>query len=322
MSPKTLEFGFLLPTRAAVMESGSPLDLSSLLEMAAEAEELGYDSIWIGDSVLARPRFEALTTLAAVAARTHQVRLGTAVYLSALRHPVLLANTVANLDILSAGRVTLGLGIGTHAPSVEAEFVNCGIPFRQRIGRFEEGISIMRRLWKGEKIDFRGKYYEVHGCSLGLHPKQTGGPPIWLAGRGEKAYRRVVLLADGWVPISPTPEVFAEGWTRIQALAAEAGRSLETLRPALYVTLTAHSDRNQALREMETYMEAYYGVPYAIMSQMQGCCPGTPLECRNWLQEFIRQGARSLVLRFASPKPAEQLRFFAREILPALVSVS
>lgn len=300
------------------MESSSPPDFTPLLEMAVEAEELGYHSVWVGDSVLARPRFEALTTLAAVATRTRNVKLGTAVYLSPLRHPVLLANTIANLDILSGGRIILGLGIGSRNPSVEQEFANCGVPIGQRVGRFEEGIAIMRRLWKGEQVDFRGKYFEVDGCSLGLRPRQPLGPPVWLAGRGGNAYRRVALLADGWIPISPTPQVFAEGWTKIQALVAEAGRPPETLTPALYVTLTAHTDRNQARREMEAYMEAYYGVPYTVMSQMQGCCAGAPAECRDWLREFIRQGARSLVLRFASPKPAEQMRFFAREILPAV----
>lgn len=320
MTAKALEFGVLLPTRGAVMGKSSPPDPSPLLAMATEAEELGYDSVWVGDSLLARPRFEALTTLAAAAARTRRVKLGTAIYLSPLRNPVLLANTAANLDLLSGGRLILGLGVGTRSPSVISEFANCGVPFDHRTGRLQEGVEIMRRLWRGEQVDFRGEHYDLHGCALGLRPRQPSGPPIWLAGKGENAYRRVALLADGWLPISPNPEAFAAGWARIRALAAATGRPEGAILPALYVTLSAHADRERAAADLKAYMEAYYGVPYSTMSKIQGCCAGTPEECARWLAAFLRQGPRCLVLRFASAEPEEQMRLFAREILPMLNS--
>lgn len=320
MAAKTVEFGVLLPTRGLLMETTSPPDPSPLIAMAAEAEELGYDSVWVGDSLLARPRLEALTTLAAAAAHTRRVKLGTAVYLSPLRNPVLLANTVANLDLLSGGRMILGLGIGSRSAAVRAEFANCGIPFDQRVGRLQEGIEIIKGLWRGEPLDFQGRYYELRGCRLGLRPLQPSGPPIWLAGRGEKAYPRVSRLADGWIPISPTPEIYASGWTRIRVLAAAAGRSLEKFTPALYTTMTAHADRHRALTKMKSYMETYYGVPYSTISQVQGCCAGTPEDCADWIRRFLVEGPQALVLRFASPDPAEQMRFFAREILPAVNS--
>ena len=101
-------FGFLLPTREMVMNHEVP-NFSQILELAEHAEALGFDSVWVGDSVLARPRFEALTTLAAVAARTQRVRLGTGVLLPMLRHPVLLANEVASLDHVANGRLILGV---------------------------------------------------------------------------------------------------------------------------------------------------------------------------------------------------------------------
>src|ERR671922_1093506 len=104
-------FGLLLPTREIVMNQEVP-DFPQILDLVERAEELGFDSVWVGDSVLARPRFEALTTLAAVAARTTRVRLGTAVLLPMLRHPVVLANQIANLDLVAKGRLILGVGIG------------------------------------------------------------------------------------------------------------------------------------------------------------------------------------------------------------------
>ena len=101
-----LKFGYLVPTRDAVMRApDGRADVARMIELAVRAEEKGFDSVWIGDSILARPRFEALTTLAAIAARTRRVELGTAVYLSALRHPIPLAHTVGNLDLLSGGRL-------------------------------------------------------------------------------------------------------------------------------------------------------------------------------------------------------------------------
>src|SRR6185295_4985527 len=101
-------FGFLLPTREIVMNQEVP-NFRQILELAERAEGLGFDSVWVGDSVLARPRFEALTTLAAIAGRTQRVQLGTAVLLPMLRHPVVLANEVANLDHIANGRLILGV---------------------------------------------------------------------------------------------------------------------------------------------------------------------------------------------------------------------
>ena len=121
MANGNTSFGYLLPTREVVMAAGDP-DFASMIDLAETAEGLGFDSVWCGDSVLARPRLEALSTLAAIAGRTQRVKLGTAVFLPALRNPVVLANEVANLDIISKGRVILGVGIASKTPSVEKEF--------------------------------------------------------------------------------------------------------------------------------------------------------------------------------------------------------
>src|SRR6476469_10509119 len=103
-------FGVLLPTREAVISGRS--DPSVLFRLAERAEVLGFHSVWVGDSLTARPRIDALTTLAAVGARTRRVRLGTAIFLAALRHPILLAYQLASLDWISSGRMDLGIGFG------------------------------------------------------------------------------------------------------------------------------------------------------------------------------------------------------------------
>ena len=118
MANNSTAFGYLLPTREVVMAPGDP-DFGSMIGLAEAAEGYAFDSVWCGDSILARPRLEALSTLSAIAGRTKRVKLGTAVFLPALRNPVVLANEVANLDIASQGRVILGVGIATKTPTVE-----------------------------------------------------------------------------------------------------------------------------------------------------------------------------------------------------------
>src|SRR5580693_5991023 len=137
------QIGYLLPTRERVME-GRPRT-ASLLELAARAESLGFDSVWVGDSLLARPRHDPLTLLAAVAGRTRKVALGTAVFLPALRNPVVLAHQLATLDQISEGRLVLGAGIASDVPNVRAEFAAAGVPFEGRVGRMMEGPRLVDR---------------------------------------------------------------------------------------------------------------------------------------------------------------------------------
>ena len=140
-----VEFGILLPTREAVM-SGRP-ETAPMLAMAERAEAVGFDAVWIGDSLTARPRHEPLTLLAAVAARTRRVRLGTAVLLPALRNPVVLAQIVGTLDRIAEGRVILGVGIAADTPAIRKEFAAAGVPWDRRVGRFLEMLEICRALW-------------------------------------------------------------------------------------------------------------------------------------------------------------------------------
>src|SRR5262245_51930599 len=146
----TVEFGILLPTREAVM-SGH-LDSAPLLTMAERAEAVGFDAAWIGDSITARPRHEPLTLLAAVAARTRRMRLGTAVLLPALRPPVVLAHIVGTLDRIAEGRVILGVGIATDTPAIRKEFAATGVPWDRRVGRFLETLEICRALWTRDHV--------------------------------------------------------------------------------------------------------------------------------------------------------------------------
>src|SRR5215469_949473 len=148
--------GYLLPTREQLL-AGQPR-AAPLLELAERAEALGYDSLWVGDSLLARPRHDPLTLLAAVAARTRRVEIGTAVFLPALRNPVILAHQLATLDRLSEGRLVIGAGIASDLANVRAEFAAAGVPFEGRVGRMMEGLRLARALWTGSTVDWHGRW--------------------------------------------------------------------------------------------------------------------------------------------------------------------
>jgi alkanesulfonate monooxygenase SsuD/methylene tetrahydromethanopterin reductase-like flavin-dependent oxidoreductase (luciferase family) len=311
---QAVSFGLLLPTREMVMNQERP-DFRQLIALAGRAEEMGFDSVWVGDSILARPRLEAFTTLAAIASRTQRVKLGTAVLLSALRHPVLLANEAANLDLLSAGRVILGLGIATKTPSTQAEFAACGVDFGRRIGIFEEGVTLMRRLWTEQSVTFAGRHFRLDNIRLGLRPYQASGIPIWLAGSVDNALRRVARLGDGWFPNPPSPQVFRQQWQQLLTFGRDLGKEMQQVHRAIYTTLNINNNVSQAEQEMRAFIEGYYHTPFDAMRRLQSICFGTPDTCVTWLNEFIDAGTQTIVLRFGSPDQFGQLERCAQDVL-------
>jgi alkanesulfonate monooxygenase SsuD/methylene tetrahydromethanopterin reductase-like flavin-dependent oxidoreductase (luciferase family) len=175
----SLRIGYLLPTREQIME-GRP-QAAPLLALAERAEGLGLDSVWVGDSLLARPRHEPLTLLAAVASRVKRIEMGTAVLLPALRNPVVLAHQIATLDQIAQGRLILGVGIAADVANIRAEFTAANVPFEKRVGRLLEGLRLARALWTGQPVDWDGRW-KVEGGVLGPTPHRPGGPPIWMSG--------------------------------------------------------------------------------------------------------------------------------------------
>src|SRR3981189_291433 len=194
--------GYLLPTREQVMQ-GRP-EAAPLLALAERAEGLGYDSIWVGDSILARPRHEPLTPLSAGAARTRHAELGTAVLLPALRNPVVLAHGIATLDQISEGRFILGVGIASDVPNLRAEFVAGGVPFEKRVGRMLEGLRRCRELWTGQPVTWNGRWV-MENAVLGPVPHRPGGPPLRIGGTGGATPERGRRLYAGLVPKAPDP---------------------------------------------------------------------------------------------------------------------
>lgn len=305
-----VKIGYLLPTREQSLLGTH--DLGRLVGQARRAEELGLDSVWAGDSPITRPRADPLLLLAAVAEATERVELGTAVLLPALRHPILLAHQLATLDRLSTGRLIVGMGGGFPNPQTRTQFAAVGVDFDRRIGRLAETVDVMRQLWSGRTVTHHGEHFAFDEVRLAPPPSQPAGPPIWLAGSGEPALRRVARLADGWLPYPVTAAVYARQREVIEQAAARP------VTPALYATLCLDDDPERARSRMRTSIERYYDAPFEFISSIQALFAGTAREAADWLHGYLAAGARHLVIRLAVDDHTAGLEEFAERVLPRL----
>ena len=298
MDLSKINFGVLLPTREAIMSGRA--DPSSLYQIAERAESLGFHSIWVGDSLTARPRIDALTTLAAVGARTQRVRLGTAIFLAALRNPILLAYQLASLDWLTSGRVDLGVGYGRpKEPASEHEFEVLGLNPSARMKMSEEIVHVMRRLWRENDVSYEGKFTRFEHVTIEPKPAQPGGVPIWLASNNvEPGLKRVARLADAWINNIKSPEVYGECWQKIRAYAADAGRDPGAIHPGIYFTLAAGG--KDAVVEGQQFLAQYYSRSYEAVANAMLCVTGSWDEVIDWTEKYVEAGARTVVLRFAA----------------------
>jgi alkanesulfonate monooxygenase SsuD/methylene tetrahydromethanopterin reductase-like flavin-dependent oxidoreductase (luciferase family) len=307
-----LKFGILLPTREVIM-SGAP-DPSRILHLADRAEALGFDSVWVGDSVTAKPRLEALTTLAAVAGRTRRVRLGTAVFLAALRNPILLAHTIASLDWISAGRVDLGIGYSRpNDPVQEQEFAMLGLAASRRIKISEELIEVMRRLWRQNDVSHEGSFSRFEHVTLEPKPVQPGGVPIWLASNNvEPGLRRVGRMGDGWLNNITETAVYRECLEKIRTYAEEAGRDPGAVEPGLYFTCAAGGQ--EAISEGQAFLAQYYNRPYEKVAKAMLCVMGSWDAVIDAIEAYRDAGARVVVVRFATRDQMGHLEGFAKAL--------
>ena len=230
----SIRIGYLLPTRERVM-AGQP-QAAPLLELAERAERLGFNSVWAGDSLLARPRHEPLTLLAAVASRVRRVDLGTAVLLPALRNPVLLAHQVATLDQVTEGRLILGVGIAADVPNIRQEFTAAGVPFEKRVGRLLEGLRLARSLWSGKAVDWNGPVESRtrHPWPDTIPSRRAPDLDRRLVARNPRSRGSLLrrLAAD-----RADADQWARLWNEVKEIARTAGRDPNALTGAMYLTV-------------------------------------------------------------------------------------
>jgi probable F420-dependent oxidoreductase len=276
-------------------------DAQALVGLAVRAEELGFHSVWVHDHVFNvghvrerigdRPYYEPLALLSFVAARTSRVRLGTSVLVLPYHNPIRLAKTAATLDVLSGGRLILGVGVG----AIESEMEALGTPFKERGAFTDEAIAVMRELWTNDSPRFDGRYSRFAG--MPFSPKPLQKPiPIVIGGVSRAAIRRAARSGDGWQPLGFSPDALAREMVTLREEARACGRDLAAIPVAISTSLGTSARGRHALG-------------------------GKPAEILENARAFSRIGVDTLVISITTSDPREAreaLEMVGRDVLPLL----
>jgi alkanesulfonate monooxygenase SsuD/methylene tetrahydromethanopterin reductase-like flavin-dependent oxidoreductase (luciferase family) len=327
-------FGLTLTNRAVVLGMVSAGDL---IDLTVQAEASGaFDTVWAGDSLLAKPRLESVSLLSALAGATRRIRLGVGCMATFVhRHPVMLAHQWASLDVLSGGRSWLAVCLGgpDEASAAQAlEHRAMGVQSSERVERLEEGIVILRKLFHEKGASHAGRFYRFENVTIEPRPIQQPCP-IWIASNPtgltwkggasasspavERGLRRVARYADGWMTNKVSPDEFRHQWSRITAMAREEGRDASTLGSALYHNIHIDEDRGRALAESKKFLDTYYTSNFSAAFVEGWTVAGGPKECVAQLRAYFDAGLGHVALRLTSWDQRGQLRRFLDEVAPA-----
>ena len=300
------------------------------------AEAAGFDSVWLGEHHNNPVLYPApLLGLAAIAARTSRVSLGTGVLLLPLYHPMGVAEEGAMVDMISGGRLILGVGAG-YAPE---EFAAFGLSVKQRGSRLEEGAALLRRLWTETHVTHQGRYYHVEDATVGPRPVQQPAPPIWFGAWTAPAIDRAARLGDAWLggPSAALTELSSCAKSYRQAR-AEMGKEPGEVAAFRYVFVADTAE--QALASAgDSFIQAYENMhfrwPHPVIKRPPGeltierlaenrIILGDPDTCVREISRFRQElGLTHLICRFSVPGISREasmasLDLFAREVMPAL----
>ena len=337
MSDWPLEFGINLNNREPLI--APDYDVPMLLDLAEAVEEAGFDSVWVGDSLFSKPRYEPISLLSAISQRTSRVRLGTACMVTATRNPLYLALEWATLDVISGGRTILGAGKGNPEEGVRREFAALGLDPDRRGTIFDEGLAVLRALWTEGRVDFHGRYFDYDdisffsGTELGpLMPIQRP-PPIWVISnprltgdapadvmkrRVERACRRIVEYGDGWMTCcrAQHPNELVEQLEAIERYADEHDADFSRLTISYQVTMNIGESEAEARTAFDEYISKYYPELSKAMDLSNWGPVGTPDQIAEWIRTFAEAGVGHFICRFGAIDQFGQVERFANEVLP------
>jgi alkanesulfonate monooxygenase SsuD/methylene tetrahydromethanopterin reductase-like flavin-dependent oxidoreductase (luciferase family) len=328
-------FGLTLANRGVIIGA---IKTHDLFEMAQRAEESGVvDTVWVGDSLLAKPRLESVTLLSALAAVTGKVRLAVGCMATFVhRHPILFAQQWASLDVISNGRAWLAVCLGgpdEQSPAQALEHAVMGVKSNERVRRMEEGIVILRKLLTEENASYQGEFYQFEGVTLQPRPVQKP-VPIWIASNPtgltwrdgasalppvvERGLRRVARYADGWMTNKVSPDQFRDQWSRILTMAKEEGRNPNTIGSSLYHNMNINEDRQAALQESKAFLDKYYTFNFSPAFVEGFTTAGSPKRCIEEIKSYFDAGLSHITLRMASWDQRGQFERFLSEVAPAV----
>src|SRR5579859_298209 len=318
-----MRFGLTLPNRGVLFGVTTPEQMLRMAEIADESDV--FQSVWVGDSLLGKPRMESIALLGGLAARTRRVRLGPACMASfPLRDPVLLAYQWASLDLLAAGRTVLVAytGIVPQAGGrIEGQLY--GLQNKDRVKRLIEWITLVKRLWTEDDVSFEGEHYRCEHITIEPKPAARPHPPIWIANNSqrdratiERTHLRVVRHADGWETSLCDAEDLRWRIADIRQKAVAAGRAPASIPMHLYHNINVNEDRAAGLAEAKRFLDTYYTLDYRPAFVECWTASGSPDECVRHLRVYKELGFDEVTLRIAGWDRFGQLTRVMEEVLP------
>ena len=281
----------------------------NVVNFAKKCEQMGAHSMWTIDRI-AYDNLDSLTIIAAAAGATRKIRLGTSVLLAGLRHPALLAKTVASLDFISNGRLTLGVGFGSR----ENDFSAVEVPWEARGSRAVEGIQLMKRLWTEEHVTHKGRFFNIQNLTLGPRPIQKP-IPIWTGGSAEVSLKRAGTWANGFICGSSAIPDFSSTWEKIAQYARAAGRDPKEIEKAGLTFMAVNDDHDKAVKTVEDYVMRYYGRLRSDVANTS--LVGSPAAVADRIEAFLSRGLDTLIIGVADPDP-RQMDLFGEKVLPKI----
>src|SRR6058998_4360443 len=293
-------------------------DVSAILRYAERAEALGFESLWAWDHVIlgvepSFPILDAVGILTAIAARTTRIKLGTGVLVLPLRNPTLAAKALGTLDVISKGRLILGVAAGWYA----REFDAVGVPFKQRGRLFERNFEILTRLWTEDRVSLQADEFNLREAVMRPKTAQRPRPPILIGGYVDAVLKRVATKGDGWLTYFYTPESYTKAWAKILGFAREAGRDPATLTGTNQLAILVGRSREETEAPMRRWLETEWDVAAWSESTLEHAIRGSAAECAAQLRAHVASGVDRVVLIPYRYEP-EQVELIAREILPRL----
>ena len=298
---------------------GEVPDIHGLYAYAERAEALGFESLWAWDHVLlgVEPSFpivDSITMLGAIAARTRTIRLGTGVLVLPLRNPVVAAKALGSLDVISGGRLILGVAAGWYA----REFDAVGVPFKQRGRQFERNLDILMRLWTEDRVTLKVDEFNLREAVMVPRTVQRPRPPILIGGYVDAVLKRAGTVGDGWLTYFYTPESFTQGLGEGEGLRARGGA-----RPRRAHLHEPARDLRGRVARSRPPPTCGTGCPPSGTPRPGASPPSStpstaaPAECVEQLRAHVATGVNRIILIPYRYQP-EQVERIAKEVLPRL----
>ena len=309
------------PATAEQGGGGTRLFSAGIVTTAPEAEvsefeAMGFDALWVGGHIASRnPGGECITQLSRVAALARRARIGTSILLLPLYQPAIIAKQVAELDRATAGRITLGIGVGGEYAQ---EFRACGVPLSERGRRTDEAMQLLRRLWSAQEITHPGPFYPMENVRIHPAPLQGAALPLVVAGRKAPAMRRAARLGNGWMPYLYSPRQYRESVDAIVQMAGEGGRDLTGFQWMEFLFTNVQDDAARARAEAAEFLGGTYRSDFGPLVDRVAAA-GDVAGVAARVGEFIAAGAQHII--FMPATKTDRLGMARRivdEVLPAI----